>query len=102
MMEQPRPPWPDAPREASPRNGRLLEWIRYLILSLACILFLIMGIQILVAAYELSDPFQFVMTFFASNLMILLSLAFLAGLAFRMDGLRRSAGHRDSTLLREK
>ncbi|PIU31120.1 MAG: hypothetical protein COT06_09875 [Syntrophobacteraceae bacterium CG07_land_8_20_14_0_80_61_8] len=35
------------------------------------------GIQVLVAAYTLKDPFSFVLTFFASNLIILISLTLL-------------------------
>ncbi|MBW1790611.1 MAG: hypothetical protein JRK53_29110, partial [Deltaproteobacteria bacterium] len=42
------------------------------------------GIQLLIASYGLKDPFNFVMTFFASNLMILISAALLAGFIYRI------------------
>ena len=42
------------------------------------------GIQILVAAYQLTDPFSFILTFFASNFMILISGALIAGFVCRI------------------
>ncbi|NQU12769.1 MAG: hypothetical protein HQ561_01415 [Desulfobacteraceae bacterium] len=59
-------------------------WIRQVILSLAGCFFLIFGIHVLKAAYQLEDPGYFVMTFFASNLMILISATLLLGFVFRM------------------
>lgn len=80
---------------ASESGARIRDRIRCLILGLGCVLFLVVGLQILVAAYDLSDPFHFVMTFFASNLIILVSLALLAGVIFRMARPRGSAGRDD-------
>lgn len=37
------------------------------------VLFLLLGIDTLVAAYHLNNPHEFIMYFFASNLMILVS-----------------------------
>jgi hypothetical protein len=37
------------------------------------VLFLLLGIETLVAAYRLNNPHEFIMYFFASNLMILVS-----------------------------
>ncbi len=59
-------------------------WIRQIILVLLGSFFLLFGIQLLIAAYRLKDPFRFVMTFFASNLIILISAALLAGFICRM------------------
>ena len=59
-------------------------WIRQIILSLAGCFFLIFGIHVLMAAYQLEDPGYFVMTFFASNFMILISATLLLGFVFRM------------------
>lgn len=56
-----------------------LWWIRQITLILAGIFFLVFGIYLLMAAYRLKDPFNFVMTFFASNLIILISAALLLG-----------------------
>lgn len=59
-------------------------WIRQVILSLAGCFFLIFGIGVLRAAYRLKDPGYFVMAFFASNLIILISATLLLGFLYRM------------------
>ncbi|WP_028321422.1 hypothetical protein [Desulfatiglans anilini] len=61
-----------------------LWWLRQGVMALAALFFLLFGVYVLIAAYHLNDPFSFVMTFFASNLMILISLALLAGFVFQM------------------
>ena len=63
---------------------RTLWWIRQVILVLAGCFFLLFGIHILIAAYHLNDPFWFVMTFFASNLIILISAVLLIGFAVKI------------------
>ncbi len=62
----------------------MLWWIRQVILTLAGLFFLAFGIQVLISAYQLRDPFWFIMTFFASNLIILVSGALVAGFIIRM------------------
>ncbi|MFC1857048.1 hypothetical protein ACFL9U_03360 [Thermodesulfobacteriota bacterium] len=62
----------------------ILWWIRQIILTIIGSFFLFFGIIILISAYELKDPFSFIMTFFASNLIILISIALLAGFIYRM------------------
>ena len=62
----------------------LFWWLRHIVLLGAGLFFLLFGIQLLVLAYRLNDPFNFVMTFFASNLIILISATILAGLVIRM------------------
>ena len=59
-------------------------WIRQAILTLVGCFFLIFGIHVLKAAYRLEDPGYFVMAFFASNLIILISATLLLGFVFRM------------------
>lgn len=59
-------------------------WIRQVILILAGFFFLLFGIHLLVAAYQLKDPSWFIMTFFASNLIILISITLLIGFIYRM------------------
>ncbi len=66
-------------------------WIRKIILVLAGCFFLLFGIQLLISAYRLNDPFLFIMTFFASNLIILISGALLAGFIFQMIALRKNS-----------
>jgi cytochrome b561 len=48
------------------------------------IFFLFMGIQLCLASYRLDHPHQFILTFFASNLIILISIAILAGVVVRI------------------
>jgi len=62
----------------------LFWWVRQLLLTGMGAFFLVFGIQLLVAAYRLKDPAYFVMTFFASNLMILISGVLLVGFVLRM------------------
>ena len=59
-------------------------WIRQVILTLAGGFFLIFGIHLLLAAYQLNNPSWFIMTFFASNLIILISATLLIGFIYRM------------------
>ena len=66
------------------QNSGIFWWVRHLLLVLGGLFFLAFGIQLLIAAYGLKDPFNFVMTFFASNLMILISAALLAGFIYRI------------------
>ena len=45
--------------------------------------YLIFGILLLIAAYHLNHPLAFILTFFASNLVILISAAVIVGLSIR-------------------
>lgn len=64
-------------------------WIWQVILTLAGSFFLFFGIHLLIAAYRLKNPFWFIMTFFASNLIILISATILVGIIYRMITFRR-------------
>jgi pilus assembly protein TadC len=57
-----------------------------LALSLIAIFFILFGINLLYMAYQIPDPFSFVLTFFASNLIILISAALLLGFILRIVG----------------
>jgi hypothetical protein len=54
------------------------------ILMIAGCFFILFGVYLLIAAYQLNDPFMFVMTFFASNLIILISAVLTLGFAIRL------------------
>lgn len=45
--------------------------------------FVFFGISLLIAAYQLKDPFSFIMTFFAANLIILISVVMVVGFVMR-------------------
>lgn len=54
------------------------SWLATLVaLALIAIFFILFGIDLLYTAYQLTEPFSFVMTFFASNLIILISATLL-------------------------
>ena len=59
-------------------------WLRQIVLVLVGCFFLALGIHTLILAYHLKDPFSFVMTFFASNLIILISATLVVGFIIRM------------------
>ena len=62
----------------------LFWWIRQIVLTVIGCFFILFGIHILIASYRLNDPAAFILTFFASNLMILISAALVAGFISRM------------------
>jgi len=58
--------------------------LKMIILIVVSLFFLAVGIELLISAYRLNDPFSFVMVFFASNLMILISAALCLGFVLRL------------------
>ena len=62
----------------------LFWWVRQIVLISVSTFFLYFGIRLLISAYELDDPFNFLMTFFASNFIILISGTLIIGFAYRM------------------
>ena len=59
-------------------------WIRQVVLIVIGAFFLYYGIHLLISSYSLKDPFVFIMTFFASNFIILISATLVFGFAYRM------------------
>ena len=59
-------------------------WIRQMILTAVGGFFLLFGIHVLIGAYALKDPYSFILTFFASNLIILISATLILGFVLRM------------------
>ena len=64
-------------------------WVRQAFLILAGCLFLAFGILMLISAYKLENPYSFIMAFFASNLMILISATLVLGFILRMVKARK-------------
>ena len=64
-------------------------WVRHVVFVLAGAFFLYYGIELLIFAYQLKEPHTFLMTFFASNLIILISAALIVGFAYRMVSVYR-------------
>jgi TRAP-type C4-dicarboxylate transport system permease small subunit len=61
-------------KKAAARMMRYTWWIFQLAMTLACVFFLVFGIDILKDAYRLKDPFSFIMTFFSASFIILFSI----------------------------
>ncbi len=65
-------------------GGPLKWWSFHLLVIAACLFFGFFGINLLIASYKLSSPHYFVLTFFASNFIILISGAILTGFCIRV------------------
>ena len=78
------------------KNHNALWWVRQAALVLAGCFFLLFGIQLLIAAYHLKDPFSFAMTFFSSNLIILISATLLVGFIYRMVRFYKASAKADN------
>lgn len=53
-------------------------------LTILSIFFTLFGIDLLMGSYSLKDPFNFIMTFFAASLIILISTTLTAGFVIKM------------------
>jgi hypothetical protein len=70
-------------------------WTRQVVFILVAAFFLSYSIELLIYAYELKEPHTFLMTFFASNLIILISAALIFGFAYRMISVYRQLKNPD-------
>jgi hypothetical protein len=68
----------------------LIWWAGQSLMGLFFLVFLFLGIDLCRASFHLKEPYQFILTFFASNLIILVSVALLAGVIVRIIGRVRS------------
>jgi hypothetical protein len=59
-------------------------WATQIILLAIAIFFIIFGIDLLYTAYQLNEPFSFIMTFFASNFIILISATLLFSFVWKI------------------
>ncbi len=74
----------------------ILWWLRQIVLVLIGSFFLYYGIELLISSYKLDDPYSFIMTFFASNFIILISAALVFGFVYRMVFMYRHLKKTDS------
>jgi nitrogen fixation/metabolism regulation signal transduction histidine kinase len=82
---------PHAESDCRAARAGLWWWLRQLLLTGIASFFVCFGISVLISAYRLNDPFSFIMTFFAANLMILISLVMVIGFVLRMWRVIQSA-----------
>ena len=59
-------------------------WLLQVSMTLVSIFFLVFGIELFIGAYSLKDPFSFIMTFFAANFVILISLTLMVTFIIKM------------------
>ena len=71
-------------------------WIRQIVLISLGSFFLYYGVKLLISSYGLNDPYTFIMTFFASNFIILISATLIFGFAYRMISVYRQSKNNDS------
>ena len=71
-------------------------WIRQIALILLGSFFLYYGVELLISSYDLDDPYSFIMTFFASNFIILISATLIFGFAYRMITVYRQSKNIDT------
>ncbi|MGB9438494.1 MAG: hypothetical protein WCB15_11165 [Desulfobacterales bacterium] len=76
--------------------SNLFWWLRQIVLISISAFFLYFGIRLLISAYEFNDPFTFLMTFFASNFIILISGTLIIGFVYRMITVYRLSKNSDS------
>ena len=61
-----------------------LWWVKQIAFISIGGFYLYFGVHLLIAAYQIKNPFSFILTFFASNFIILISGALLAGFIYRI------------------
>lgn len=59
-------------------------WVKQILLIVLGGFYLYFGVKLLIASYQLNNPFTFLLTFFASNFIILISAALLIGFVYRL------------------
>ncbi len=59
-------------------------WAKQILLIVLGVFYLYFGVHLLVASYQLNNPFLFLLTFFASNFIILISAALVIGFVYRL------------------
>ena len=62
----------------------LYWWVTRIVVVAFCLFFIYFGVNLLAGAYDLEVPQYFILTFFASNFIILFSLAILVGYCLQM------------------
>lgn len=66
--------------------------LKFVSLILISLFFAAFGVLQLISAYALTNPFEFIITFFAANLIILISAALCLGFVLRLIRFIRSTG----------
>lgn len=71
-----------------------LWWVVQVTLALLSAFFTVFGFELLMGAYTLKDPFSFIMTFFASNFILFISITLLGIFCWKMySAFKKSPPH---------
>jgi len=62
----------------------LIWWLLKIIVGIASLLFFAVGVDVLIASYKLTNPAEFIMYFFSSNLLILVSIVGIIYVSFQI------------------
>lgn len=71
------------------------QWLMLTIKVIVGAFFLFFGVQILIGAYRLKDPFSFILTFFAANFIILISATLMIAFVYQAAWGRKLPGGHD-------
>lgn len=74
----------------------ILWWIKHIFIGTFSIFFLMIGIDTLIASYHSTNPHIFIMLFFSSNLMILISIVGILYPAIKIYGYFKTANEDES------
>lgn len=66
-----------------------LSHLKWIVLIGVSLFFIVFGVSVLIASYELTNPFEFIMTLFAASFIILISAALCAGFVIKLIRLYR-------------
>lgn len=76
--------------------GSWLWWLKNIAIAVFSVVFLLFGIDSLIAAYRLNNVFEFIMYFFSSNMIILVSIVGIIYPAFQIRTfLKQPDTHKD-------
>ena len=69
--------------------GSGLWWGKNILIAICSLFFLVFGIETLIGAFNLKNPLEFIMYFFSSSLMVLVSLVGILYPTFQVHALCR-------------
>ncbi|MGD9008451.1 MAG: hypothetical protein PVG41_11040 [Desulfobacteraceae bacterium] len=70
----------------------MVSYVKFVSLILISLFFTTFGVLLLISAYALTNPFEFIITFFAANFIILISAALCLGFVVQLIRFIRAAG----------
>jgi TRAP-type C4-dicarboxylate transport system permease small subunit len=77
-------------------------WVIQIVLALVALFFILFGVNLLYMAYQVNDPFKFIMTFFSSNLIILIGAALFIGFILKIfRGINKKTEEKEEEPARE-